>query len=167
MITILVQTHWSTACVQHFIFLQIYACSSVFSKASQTYCLTKFSSNRCWLFLHFFKRTESGNYLLSFHLTTQPVTDVNTTFSRQRSDLKNLFPHKYPQFSAFLRQTFQLLHRNPTWFAITTSQHMTFTYNTVMITIHKFSITRSQFLSIFYFHYAIMLMMYKWLHCLP
>ena len=169
MIPILVQTHWCTACVQHLIFLQIYAfsCFSVFPKASQRYCLTKFSWNRSWLFPHFFKRTQTSNYSPSLDLTPQPAADVNMTFWRQRSDPENLFPHKYPQFFAFLRQTIQLLHRNPTRFGITTSRQMAFTYNTVIITIHKFSKTRSQFLFIFYFLYAIMLMMYKWLYCLP
>ena len=57
------QTHWYTACVQHLVFLQIYAfsCFTVFPKASQTYCLTKFSWNRSWLFPHFFKRTQNSN----------------------------------------------------------------------------------------------------------
>ena len=149
MITILVQTHWSTVCVQHLIFLQIYpfSCSSVFSKPSQTYCLTKFIT---------------GNYSPSFHLTSQPVTDVTMKFWRQRSDLNNLFSTQIPSVFCF-----SATDVSASRFAITTSRHIAFTYNTVMITIHKFSITRSQFLSIFYFHYAIMLMMYKWLHCLP
>ena len=116
-------------------------------------------------FLTFSKvRTQTSNYSSSFHLTSQPTTDVNMKFWRQRSDPKNLFPHKYPQFFAFLRQTFQVLHRNPTRFAITTSRlrHS----RTTRLSIHKFSLTRSQFISIFYLRYTIMLMMYKWLHCL-
>ena len=48
------------------------------------------------------------------------------------------------------------------------SRHLdTWHSRTTRLWLHKFSITRSQFLSIFYFHYAIMLIMYKWLHCLP
>ena len=115
-------------------------------KSIARYCWTKLSSNRGWLFL-FFNNPEIGNYSPSFNLTY--------------SDLKNPFPHKHPPFSAFLRKTFRLLHRSSTRFAIRTSRHMAFTHNMVMIIIHTFSIKRSQFLFIFCFHYAIMLMTYK------
>ena len=57
---------------------------------------------------------------------------------------------------------FQLLHGSPTVvrFAITMCWDMAFTHNTVMIILHKLSITRSQFLAIFYFPYASMLRHY-------
>ena len=114
------------------------------------------------LFLFSFDKPGTGSNSPPFNLTSQPPTVVTLMkFSRQCSDLKNPFPHKHPPFSAFLRKTFRLLHRSSTRFAIRTSRHMAFTHNMVMIIIHTFSIKRSQFLFIFCFHYAIMLMTYK------
>ena len=115
----------------------------------------------------FFNKPETGNYSPSFNLTSQPPTVVTMKFWRQCSDLNNPFPHKHPPFSAFLRKTFHLLHRSPKRFAIRASRHMAFAHNMVIIIIHKFSIKRPEFLSIFYFRYAIMLMTCKWLHCSP
>ena len=68
---------------------------------------------------------------------------------------------------------FQVVQRNTTRFATPTSRQMAFTYNTVVTIIHKRHTLINDISVPFYildgiilFQYA-MLMMCKWLHCLP